>query len=144
VHLEDHRAARCPRTPAARRRARRPRRPRLHRPGPGPDDAVIITGYNATATRKTTSRPALGQALSAARARVELRGRVDVVNSVLRDEDVRDRDVAARRAARGLITCGPAEDWLPFLAAADVAVIDHSSLSLYYALLGRRPRAITA
>src|SRR5262249_53457574 len=29
------------------------------------------------------------------------------------------------------------KDWAPYLAAADVAVVDHSSLGLYYAMLGR-------
>jgi hypothetical protein len=48
----------------------------------------------------------------------------------------------APRAARGLIICGPDQDWAPFLAAADIAVIDHGSLSLYYALLARPTVAV--
>lgn len=46
------------------------------------------------------------------------------------------------REKRGLITCGPGQDWTPYLAAADVAVIDHSSIGLYYALLGRPALAV--
>ena len=38
--------------------------------------------------------------------------------------------------------CGPGQDWAPFLAAADVAVIDHSSLGLYFALLARPTVAV--
>jgi hypothetical protein len=38
--------------------------------------------------------------------------------------------------------CGPDRDWVPFLAAADAAVIDHSSLGLYYALLARPTVAV--
>lgn len=48
----------------------------------------------------------------------------------------------APRAQRGLITCSPGQDWTPFLAAADIAVIDHSSIGLYYALLGRPALAV--
>jgi hypothetical protein len=48
----------------------------------------------------------------------------------------------APRAARGLLVCGPGQDWAPFLAAADVAVIDHSSLGLYFALLARPTVAV--
>jgi hypothetical protein len=48
----------------------------------------------------------------------------------------------APRARRGLIVCGPDQDWAPFLAAADAAVIDHSSLGLYYALLARPTVAV--
>lgn len=48
----------------------------------------------------------------------------------------------ALRAARGLIVCGPDRDWAPFLAAADVAVTDHSSLGLYFALLARPTVAV--
>ena len=38
--------------------------------------------------------------------------------------------------------CGPDRDWAPFLAAADAAVTDHSSLGLYYALLARPTVAV--
>ena len=38
---------------------------------------------------------------------------------------------------RGLIVCGPNDSWIPHLTAADVAVIDHGSLGLYWGLLGR-------
>jgi hypothetical protein len=38
---------------------------------------------------------------------------------------------------RGLTVCGPDEGWVPYLVAADLAVIDHGSLGLYFALLGR-------
>ena len=48
----------------------------------------------------------------------------------------------APRAARGLVVCGPDQDWAPFLASADIAVIDHGSLGLYYALLGRPTVAV--
>ena len=48
----------------------------------------------------------------------------------------------ASRAQAGLIVCGPDRDWVPFLAAADAAVIDHSSLGLYYALLARPTVAV--
>jgi hypothetical protein len=48
----------------------------------------------------------------------------------------------APRVRRGLIVCGPDQDWVPFLAAADAAVIDHSSLGLYYALLARPTVAV--
>jgi hypothetical protein len=48
----------------------------------------------------------------------------------------------ALRVRRGLIVCGPDRDWVPFLAAADAAVIDHSSLGLYYALLARPTVAV--
>lgn len=41
-----------------------------------------------------------------------------------------------------LRTCGPNDSWIPFLAAADVAVIDHSSLGLYFGLLGRPTVAV--
>lgn len=38
----------------------------------------------------------------------------------------------------GLVVCGRDESWVPYLVAADVAVIDHGSLGLYFSLL-RRP-----
>lgn len=43
----------------------------------------------------------------------------------------------APRVGAGLVVCGPYDDWAPYLAAADLAVVDHSSLGLYYAMLGR-------
>jgi len=45
--------------------------------------------------------------------------------------------VLAPRQCDGLLVCGPYDECAPYLAAADVAVVDHSSLGLYYALLGR-------
>jgi hypothetical protein len=48
----------------------------------------------------------------------------------------------ASRAWRGLIMWGPDRDWVPFLAAADAAVIDHSCLGLYYELLARATVAV--
>ncbi|HEX3733294.1 MAG TPA: CDP-glycerol glycerophosphotransferase family protein [Mycobacteriales bacterium] len=39
---------------------------------------------------------------------------------------------------RNVQVCSPEEDWSPYLAAADVGIIDHGSLGLYYGLL-RRP-----
>jgi hypothetical protein len=40
--------------------------------------------------------------------------------------------------------CGPDQDWVPYLAAADVAVLDHGSLGLYWALLARPCVAVPA
>ncbi len=37
----------------------------------------------------------------------------------------------------GLTVCTPDESWIPHLAAADIAIIDHGSLGLYFGLLGR-------
>lgn len=37
----------------------------------------------------------------------------------------------------GLLVCGPDDDWVPYLAATDVAVIDHGSLGVYWTLLAR-------
>jgi hypothetical protein len=37
---------------------------------------------------------------------------------------------------------GPWEDWIPYLTAADVAIIDYSSLALHYSLLQRPAIAI--
>jgi hypothetical protein len=48
----------------------------------------------------------------------------------------------APRTARGLLVCGPGQDWEPFLAAADLGVIDHSSLGLYFSLLARPTVAV--
>ncbi|MCM3921547.1 CDP-glycerol glycerophosphotransferase family protein [Frankia sp. AiPs1] len=45
-------------------------------------------------------------------------------------------------ADSGLIVCGPDESWAPYLAAADVAIIDHSSLCLYYGILERPSIAV--
>lgn len=42
-----------------------------------------------------------------------------------------------RRRTNGLVVCGPDDDFVPYLAAADIAVTDHSSLGLYWALLAR-------
>jgi hypothetical protein len=47
-----------------------------------------------------------------------------------------DRRLAPLTAA-GLRVCGPDESWVPYLVAADLAVIDHGSLGLYFALLQR-------
>lgn len=52
------------------------------------------------------------------------------------------RSLLAPQARRGLIVCGPDQDWVPFLAGADAAMIDHSSLGLYYALLARPTVAV--
>lgn len=40
-------------------------------------------------------------------------------------------------ARAGLRVCGPDEDWVPYLAAADVAVVDHGSLGVYWSQLLR-------
>ncbi|WP_045876457.1 hypothetical protein [Pseudofrankia sp. DC12] len=45
-------------------------------------------------------------------------------------------------AGSGLSICGPDESWMPYLAAADVAIIDHSSLCLYFGLLNRPTIAV--
>src|SRR5438067_13494182 len=50
----------------------------------------------------------------------------------------------ARRARvhrERFVICGPLADWVPYIVAADVAIVDHGSLGLYYALT-RKP-AIT-
>jgi hypothetical protein len=59
-----------------------------------------------------------------------------------RDERRRLAELLLPRERRGLIACGPDQDWRPALAAADVAVIDHSSLALYWALLARPTVAV--
>jgi hypothetical protein len=59
-----------------------------------------------------------------------------------RDERHRLTDLLLPRERRRLIVCGPDQDWRPVLAVADVAVIDHSSLALYWALLARPTVAV--
>jgi hypothetical protein len=46
------------------------------------------------------------------------------------------------RVAAGLIVCGTDDDFAAYLTAADVAVIDHSSLGLYWALPARPTVAV--
>jgi hypothetical protein len=53
-------------------------------------------------------------------------------------------NLLAPRVAGGLIVCGPDSGWAPYLAAADVAVVDHGSLGLYWALLARPTVAVPA
>lgn len=38
--------------------------------------------------------------------------------------------------------CGPLDDWVPFVVAADLAVVDHGSLGLYYAMTRKPAMAI--
>ena len=44
--------------------------------------------------------------------------------------------------AQGMPVCQPGEDWVRYLAAADGAIIDHSSMSLYYSLMARPTIAV--
>jgi hypothetical protein len=54
-----------------------------------------------------------------------------------RDNRRRLFDELAPRLPTGLVVCGPDEDFAPYLAAGDIAVIDHGSLGLYWSLLAR-------
>jgi hypothetical protein len=58
------------------------------------------------------------------------------------DNRMRLTELLAPRVGQGLIMCGPDDDFAPYLAAADVAVIDHGSLGLYWALLARPTVAV--
>lgn len=45
--------------------------------------------------------------------------------------------VLSRLPPDQITICQPLEDWVPYLVAADVALIDHGSIGLYYALTGK-------
>lgn len=59
-----------------------------------------------------------------------------------------DRRHWARRLSAyvhgGLLVCHPDETWVPYLAAADIAVTDHGSLGVYWSLLSRPTITIPA
>jgi hypothetical protein len=98
---------------------------------------ILISTWGPDGLIGSMGTALLDSALALPRCRVVLTMHPHVWHGRVDGTPPRWGDRLAPLRKRGLIVCGPNDSWIPHLTAADVAVIDHGSLGLYWALLGR-------